>query len=90
MATAEDGERLFRAGILYAPDYVINAGGLIHGALNDSAATRARIGVIGERLSTIFATSAQEGKAPQEVADSLARAILKVKSQGTRHKGDTL
>lgn len=62
LATAEDGERLFRAGILYAPDYVINTRGLIHVALNDSAATRARIGGIGERLSTIFATSAQRAK----------------------------
>jgi leucine dehydrogenase len=29
LATADDGARLFAADILYAPDYVINAGGLI-------------------------------------------------------------
>ncbi len=30
LLTEEDGERLMRAGILYAPDFVINAGGLIN------------------------------------------------------------
>ncbi len=30
LATEEDGERLHRRGILYAPDYVINAGGIIN------------------------------------------------------------
>jgi len=29
LATPEDGERLHEAGILYAPDYVVNAGGVI-------------------------------------------------------------
>ena len=31
LATPEDGERLRAAGILYAPDYVINGGGALHG-----------------------------------------------------------
>ena len=31
LATPEDGERLRGAGILYAPDYVINGGGALHG-----------------------------------------------------------
>ena len=31
LATAEDGERLRARGILYAPDYVINGGGALHG-----------------------------------------------------------
>ena len=30
LATPEDGERLHERGILYAPDYVINAGGIIN------------------------------------------------------------
>jgi leucine dehydrogenase len=29
LATAEDGERLRLAGILYAPDYIVNSGGII-------------------------------------------------------------
>jgi leucine dehydrogenase len=31
LATADDGERLRARGILYAPDYVINGGGALHG-----------------------------------------------------------
>ena len=31
LATPEDGERLRARGILYAPDYVINSGGALHG-----------------------------------------------------------
>ena len=30
LATAEDGEELHRRGILYAPDYILNAGGIIN------------------------------------------------------------
>ena len=30
LATPEDADRLRRANILYAPDFVINAGGVIH------------------------------------------------------------
>ena len=32
LATPEDGERLRAAGILHAPDFLINAGGAMHGS----------------------------------------------------------
>lgn len=76
LATPEDGERLYRAGILYAPDYVINAGGLIHVALGSGPEARARIEAIGNRLGEIFALAGREQKQPEKVADSLAESIL--------------
>ncbi|MET5012452.1 amino acid dehydrogenase, partial [Burkholderia pseudomallei] len=48
LATREDGARVAETGILYAPDYVINAGGIINVGLEylgqgDEAEVMARI-----------------------------------------------
>jgi leucine dehydrogenase len=59
LATPEDGERLHQRSILYAPDYVINAGGIINVCteyLGDGDATlvRRRIEGIPVRLEQIW------------------------------------
>ncbi len=82
LATESDGDRLQDRGILYAPDYVINAGGIISvAAERDDAATRdsvlAQIDAIGERLSEIYTHSKSTGRPPHEVADELAREIMR-------------
>jgi leucine dehydrogenase len=78
LATPEDGTRMFAAGILYAPDYVINAGGIISvgreylgGATAESI--DAEIRKIPERLLTIFERSRRERRATSEIADEMAR-----------------
>ena len=78
LATREDGARLHAATVLYAPDYVINAGGIISvgreylgGAT--AASIEAEIGKIPERLLTLFTRSAREGRPTSEIADELAR-----------------
>src|SRR5688500_11349737 len=63
LGVPEDGARLMERGILYAPDYVINAGGIINVALEylrdaDEAGVRARIERIPARLESIWAESA--------------------------------
>ncbi len=67
-------------GILYAPDYVINAGGLLHVALTHRGVApgeiAARVRRIGERLGSIFAQSVAEGRSPAEIADHQAEAII--------------
>jgi leucine dehydrogenase len=81
LETAEDGQRLADAGILYAPDYVINGGGIInvaseyYGDADDEEVMR-RVAAIGPRLSGIFATSRETGKATNFVADEMAREII--------------
>jgi leucine dehydrogenase len=87
LATEADGERLQDRGILYAPDYVINAGGIISvAAERDETATRAtvlaQIERIGDRLDEIFTHSRRSGRPPHEVADEMAREILR--SAGNR------
>ena len=82
LACEEDGERLAERGILYAPDYVINAGGIISvAAERDPAATKdavlAQVDRIGGRLDKIFARSKAQGDAPHRVADEMAREIIR-------------
>lgn len=81
LATPEDGARLQERGILYAPDYVINAGGIINVCTEylhdgDASLVRKRIEGIPERLEEIWAESADSGRDPQAVADSLAQRLI--------------
>jgi leucine dehydrogenase len=78
LATAADGDRIQARGILYAPDYVINAGGIINVSTEylrdgDEALVRRRIEEIPDRLEAIWSESASTGRNPAAVADEMAR-----------------
>ncbi|HUF87923.1 MAG TPA: Glu/Leu/Phe/Val dehydrogenase dimerization domain-containing protein [Thermohalobaculum sp.] len=78
LATPADDARLMARGILYAPDYLVNAGGLISVArpscrLSDAEA-RARLEAIPDTLIRVFETAATEAIPPGAAADRLARA----------------
>jgi len=78
LATPEMGEAMRQLGILYAPDYVINAGGIINVAAEVSG-TYSRDWVEGKlddlevTLKTIFDRAAEEGRSTHLVADEMAR-----------------
>lgn len=81
LATPADGERLHGRGILYAPDYVINAGGIINVCTEylgdgDSSLVRQRIQGIPVRLEQIWAESAETGRDPASVADAMAQRLI--------------
>jgi leucine dehydrogenase len=81
LATRADGERIAARGILYAPDYVINAGGIINVSTEyvgdgDASLVRQRIEAIPGRLEQIWATSAETGTNPAEVADAMAQKLI--------------
>jgi leucine dehydrogenase len=81
LATPDDGERLHARGILYAPDYVINAGGIINVCteyLGDGDATlvRRRIEGIPVRLEQIWSEGAETGRDPAAVADAMAQRLI--------------
>ena len=81
LATREDGERIAGRGILYAPDYVINAGGIINVSTEyvgdgDASLVRQRIEAIPDRLEQIWATSAETGTNPAAVADAMAQKLI--------------
>lgn len=78
LATPEDALRVQEAGILYAPDYVINAGGIINVGLEylgqgSAGEVNARIDRIPERLAAIWDESEATGLPAAEVADRQAR-----------------
>jgi leucine dehydrogenase len=78
LAEERDGAALQLAGVLYAPDYVINAGGIISVAREYSGgATEAHvtseIHAIPGRLMEIFERARREGRATNAVADEMAR-----------------
>jgi leucine dehydrogenase len=81
LATPEDGQRLQARGILYAPDYVINAGGIINVCTEylgdgDSTLVRERIEGIPLRLEQIWAESKASGENPAAVADAMAQKLI--------------
>ena len=81
LATREDGQRLMDRGILYAPDYVINAGGIINVSTEylrdgDVDLVRERIEAIPGRLEAIWSDSAATGRDPAAVADAMAQKLI--------------
>lgn len=81
LATEEDGKRLADRDILYAPDYVINAGGIINVAReyyggSSEEEVRAELGGIPERLMRIFDESKTSKQPTNIIADKLARRIV--------------
>ena len=81
LATAKDGARLAERDILYAPDYVINAGGIISVAgeyygNSSEEQVRAEVGRIKDRLQEIFEEAKASGRSTNELADELARKLV--------------
>jgi len=81
LATQADGDRLQARGILYAPDYVINAGGIINVALEylgngDRAAVEAKVLQIPDRLNAVWDGSEASGQNPARVADAMAQKLI--------------
>jgi leucine dehydrogenase len=81
LATEADGARLTERDILYAPDYVINAGGIInvaHEYFGNSSEEKvlAEVGQIPVRLEAIFAESLQSSEPTNLIADRMARQIV--------------
>ena len=81
LAKPVDGAFLNERGILYAPDYVINAGGIINVSTEylgdgDASLVRERIEAIPQRLEQIWAESAATGRNPAAVADDMAQRLI--------------
>jgi leucine dehydrogenase len=77
LAASVDADRLAAAGILYAPDYVVNAGGVLHlagyerlGWTQEEMAKR--LAAIGDTLTRVFETADEDGVTPEAAADRIA------------------
>jgi leucine dehydrogenase len=86
LARAEHGAVLAARGILYAPDYVINAGGIISVATEYLARREGRVGDVADvntlvsqipgRLQTIWRESEATGVSSDVVADRMAQKLI--------------
>jgi leucine dehydrogenase len=80
------GDALERRGILYAPDYAANAGGVINGACRellgwDEARTNGKIDAIFDTILRIFEAARKQTIPAYQAADQLAEERL---TQGVR------
>jgi leucine dehydrogenase len=86
LAEPADGVALHRRGILFAPDYVINAGGLINvswdvlhrGEPYDGDAALTEVSKIDGTLTALFERASAEGQPTYVIADEMARDRLRV------------
>lgn len=88
LESAADGRRLADAGILFAPDYVINAGGIINVASEylgtaDDDDVMQQIAAIGPRLTQIFRQAESTGRPTNIIADEQAREIIAAAAGGS-------
>jgi leucine dehydrogenase len=83
LASPEIGRALFDKGLLYAPDYVINGGGIINvaaeirglesGTAFDQGWVDAKLDRLALTLAEVLDRAAAEGRPTHEVADQMAR-----------------
>jgi leucine dehydrogenase len=86
LLTVEDADRLHGCGILYAPDYIINAGGamaivLLYEGMEPEAVYR-RVETIGGTVAEILAEAAEHDTSPLEAARRRVDRRLAAARQG--------
>ena len=87
LATADIGDELFRRGVLYAPDYVVNGGGIINvasemnarqsGGAYDPSWVEGKLSRLMETFEEILERSVAENKPTHLIADAIAEARIK-------------
>ena len=80
LASHAIGDELYRRGILYAPDYAVNAGGVMNVSLEIDGYNRERamrmMRTIYHTVGRIFDLADKENIAPQYAADRIAEARM--------------
>lgn len=86
LASAKSGAILAQRGIIFAPDFVINAGGIISGLeATNSMPGRSKVkfapleqslAAIYDRLLEIFERGASENRPPEVAAEEMARELI--------------
>jgi leucine dehydrogenase len=81
LADESSGQELMRLGILHAPDYVANGGGIINVAAEVSGTydpkwVDAKVAALGDTLREIFDRADGERRPPSAIADEIAKERL--------------
>jgi len=90
LRTADMGAELQKRGVVYAPDYVLNAGGIINvmGDLDpqfDARWVEAKLQGLVSTLIEILDKAEAEGRPANVVADEIARERLEIARSGRRN-----
>lgn len=86
LATPEDGRALHARGILYAPDFVANGGGIINVAaeilrIGDRGPwVERKLAALDGTLGAIYDTARRENRAPSDVAEGVAEARIRAEA----------
>ena len=84
LATTDDGQFLIERGITYAPDYVVNAGGIINVMAEylsePPEVVETRVRAIAERVKHVLAVASAEHAPPNQIADRMARERIERRS----------
>jgi leucine dehydrogenase len=87
LATPAHGLALQQRGILYAPDYVINAGGIIQVGAEITGETKGdaarRIRAIGDTLLTVFRLADAEAISTSDAADRIAMDCIQARQRAS-------
>jgi len=91
LATPQIGRALFEACVLYAPDYVVNGGGIINvaselrarqsGGAYDPAWVETKLSRLMETLDEILDRAQAENRPTHEIADAVAEARIRAAEQ---------
>lgn len=87
LAEARHGELLKQKDILYAPDYVINAGGIINVSFDndyDEAKATAKVEQIYSNLENIFNEARNRNCTTETIANEMAQRLIN-KTPATKH-----
>jgi leucine dehydrogenase len=86
LATPDIGEQLFARGVLYAPDYVVNGGGIINvasemnarqtGGAYDPNWVEGKLSRLIETFEEVLDRSAAEQRPTHQIADAIAEARI--------------
>src|SRR3546814_18905606 len=80
LATPDVAGQLLDRGIAYAPDYVVNAGGIINVSAEylgeDESDVELRVAQIAPRVGHLLERAAREGRSPAAVADEMAEEVI--------------
>ena len=80
LATRECGQALLDRGVTYAPDYVVNAGGIISVAAefhrDPAGHVEDRVLAIGTRLVDLLRRARADSRPPGELADEIAQGLI--------------
>lgn len=91
LATSDIGDELHRRGVLYAPDYVVNGGGIInvasemnarqHGTAYDPAWVEGKLSRLMETFEEILERAERENQPTYRIADAIAEERIKAAAE---------